>query len=58
MNPAVAALLGVAILDERLTVGMGIGFVLVLVGSVLVARRPAHGTRVELPALDPVRDSP
>jgi drug/metabolite transporter (DMT)-like permease len=50
VNPAVAALLGVAILDERFTVGMGVGFGLVLAGSVLatqpgiarkVARRPA-----------------
>jgi drug/metabolite transporter (DMT)-like permease len=41
VNPAVAAVLGVAILGERFTVGMGIGFVLVLVGSVLATRPPA-----------------
>jgi drug/metabolite transporter (DMT)-like permease len=45
VNPAVAALLGVTILDESFTVGMGIGFVLVLLGSVLATRpstkRPA-----------------
>ena len=41
VNPAVAAVLGVAILGERFTVGMGVGFVLVLAGSVL-ATRPAH----------------
>jgi drug/metabolite transporter (DMT)-like permease len=41
VNPAVAAVLGVTILDERFTVGMGIGFVLVLAGSVLATRRPA-----------------
>jgi len=35
LNPAVAAVLGVALLDERLTVGMVIGFSLVLVGSIL-----------------------
>jgi drug/metabolite transporter (DMT)-like permease len=35
VNPAVAAVLGVAILDERFTAGMGIGFALVLLGSVL-----------------------
>ena len=35
VNPAVAAVLGVALLDERLTVGMVIGFSLVLVGSIL-----------------------
>jgi drug/metabolite transporter (DMT)-like permease len=41
VNPAVAALLGVTILSESFTVGMGIGFVLVLIGSVL-ATRPAR----------------
>jgi drug/metabolite transporter (DMT)-like permease len=40
VNPAVAAVLGVAILSEDFTAGMGIGFALVLVGSVL-ATRPA-----------------
>jgi drug/metabolite transporter (DMT)-like permease len=35
VNPAVAAILGVTILSERFTVGMGIGFALVLAGSVL-----------------------
>ena len=38
VNPAVAALVGVAVLHETLTVGMGVGFVLVLVGSVLATR--------------------
>jgi drug/metabolite transporter (DMT)-like permease len=35
VNPAVAAVAGIALLDERLTWGMGVGFVLVLVGSVI-----------------------
>jgi drug/metabolite transporter (DMT)-like permease len=35
VNPAVAAVLGVTLLNERLTVGMVIGFSLVLTGSVL-----------------------
>jgi drug/metabolite transporter (DMT)-like permease len=35
VNPAVAILLGVLILDENFTLGTGIGFVLVLAGSVL-----------------------
>jgi drug/metabolite transporter (DMT)-like permease len=35
INPAVAALLGVAVLNERFTAGMAVGFVLVLAGSVL-----------------------
>ena len=41
INPAVAALLGVAILDEHFTAGMAAGFALVLVGSVLATRRAA-----------------
>ncbi len=39
INPAVAGLLGVAVLHENLTAGMGVGFVLVLAGSVLATRR-------------------
>jgi drug/metabolite transporter (DMT)-like permease len=39
-NPAVAALLGVVVLNENFTVGMGIGFALVLAGSILATRRP------------------
>ncbi|MGI8421063.1 MAG: DMT family transporter [Gaiellaceae bacterium] len=42
VNPAVAAVLGVGILGESFTLGMGIGFALVLVGSVL-ATRPGRG---------------
>jgi drug/metabolite transporter (DMT)-like permease len=38
-NPAVALLLGVALLREPLTVGAIIGFGLILVGSVLATRR-------------------
>ena len=36
--PAVAAVLGVVVLDEAFTVGMAVGFVLVLAGSVLATR--------------------
>ena len=39
VNPAVAAILGVALLGETFTAGMGIGFALVLVGSVLATSR-------------------
>lgn len=39
INPAVAAVLGVAVLRERFTVGMALGFVLVIAGSVLATRR-------------------
>jgi drug/metabolite transporter (DMT)-like permease len=35
INPAVAALLGVAVLNESFTAGMGVGFALVLAGSVV-----------------------
>jgi drug/metabolite transporter (DMT)-like permease len=37
VNPAVAAVVGVALLDESITVGMIVGFALVIVGSVLAA---------------------
>jgi drug/metabolite transporter (DMT)-like permease len=39
VNPAVAAVLGVAVLNERFTAGMGVGFALVLAGSVLATGR-------------------
>ena len=35
VNPAVAAVLGVTLLNEQLTAGMVIGFALVLTGCVL-----------------------
>lgn len=41
VNPAVAALLGVALLGERFTLGMGVGFTLVLAGSLLATGRRA-----------------
>lgn len=40
INPAVAAVLGVAVLHESFTMGMAAGFVLVIAGSVLATRRP------------------
>jgi drug/metabolite transporter (DMT)-like permease len=40
IQPAVAAVLGVAVLGETFTSEMGIGFVLVLAGSVLATRAP------------------
>jgi drug/metabolite transporter (DMT)-like permease len=39
VNPAVAVLLGVLLLDEPFTLGITIGFPLILVGSVLAARK-------------------
>ena len=46
INPAVAALLGVLVLHESFTLGMGIGFGLVVLGSV-VATRPARPVAAE-----------
>lgn len=44
VNPAVAVLLGITLLDEPLTVGTVVGFPLVLLGCVLATRRnrPPH----------------
>jgi drug/metabolite transporter (DMT)-like permease len=42
VNPAVAAALGVGLLGERFTPGMGVGFALVLLGSALATRRGAE----------------
>jgi drug/metabolite transporter (DMT)-like permease len=39
VNPAVAVLLGVAVLDEPVTLGIVLGFPLILVGSYLATRR-------------------
>jgi drug/metabolite transporter (DMT)-like permease len=39
VNPAVAVLLGVTLLGEQFTLGIAIGFPLILFGSVLAARR-------------------
>jgi drug/metabolite transporter (DMT)-like permease len=42
VNPAVAAVLGVAVLNESFTIPMAIGFGLVILGSTLATRRPAE----------------
>jgi drug/metabolite transporter (DMT)-like permease len=39
LNPAVALALGVAVLGELFTVGIAIGFVLIVLGSILATRR-------------------
>jgi drug/metabolite transporter (DMT)-like permease len=52
VNPAVAAVAGVAFLGESFTTGMGVGFVLVLAGSILATRRPAPAP-VQLYATEP-----
>jgi drug/metabolite transporter (DMT)-like permease len=48
VNPAVAVVAGVLVLNEPVTVWTGIGFALVVTGSVLVNRRPS--ARVAPPA--------
>jgi drug/metabolite transporter (DMT)-like permease len=44
VNPAVAVLLGVTLLDEDFTAATAVGFVLILTGSVLATRRAAVAT--------------
>lgn len=51
LNPAVALLLGVAILDESFTVATAVGFALILSGSVL-ATRSSPAPRDDQPAGD------
>lgn len=53
VNPAVAALLGVLVLGEHLTLGVLLGFGLVLAGSVLATRAPSSQRALE-PASEPV----
>lgn len=52
VNPAVAALLGVLVLHETLTLAMGAGFALVILGSTLATRRApsTQPARVPVPA--------
>jgi drug/metabolite transporter (DMT)-like permease len=57
INPGVAAVLGVAILDEHFTGGMAVGFVLVLLGSIL-ATRPSRTGPPEASGYPPTADVP
>jgi drug/metabolite transporter (DMT)-like permease len=50
INPAVATLLGVALLGERLGAGGMIGFALILLGSWLATRRSAAAAAVSSPS--------
>ena len=54
VNPAVAAILGVAVLGEHLTAGVVLGFGLVLAGSVLATRAPRRRAAALEPAREPV----
>jgi drug/metabolite transporter (DMT)-like permease len=51
VNPAVAAVLGVAILGESFTTGMGVGFALVLAGCLLATRPSSGAARAPVGAL-------
>ncbi len=57
VNPAVAVLLGVAMLGERFTLGMGLGFPLILAGSVLAARRAGPAPAVAEPLATAMSDA-
>ncbi|MCZ2819287.1 DMT family transporter [Modestobacter sp. VKM Ac-2977] len=53
VNPAVAVLLGVLVLDEPFTLGLALGLPLVLLGCVLATRRsPVRAARSEFDDLD------
>jgi drug/metabolite transporter (DMT)-like permease len=50
LNPAVALTLGVIVLDEQFTLATGVGFALILAGSVLATRRERVREAVPEPA--------
>lgn len=52
VNPAVAAVLGVAVLDESFTLAMGVGLGLVIAGSALATRPSSAGGPDRVPAVD------
>jgi len=51
VNPAVALILGIALLNEPFTLGVGLGFPLVIAGSVLATRRRG-GARAPAPGAE------
>ena len=57
VNPAVAAIAGVVVLGEAFTLGMGVGFVLVLAGSVLATRPGREESQSVSRSLEPARES-
>lgn len=59
VNPAVALMLGVVLLGEPFTLGLGLGFPLVIVGSVLATRRRSVvATAGSSPAAGPAGPEP
>ena len=55
VNPAVAAVLGVFVLNERFTVAMAVGFALVILGSTLATRQSRSSTGAARAAVDPAQ---
>ena len=58
LNPAVAVLLGVVLLGESFTVGIAVGFPLILVGSVLATGSPTPAVVDEVVADPPTPQEP
>jgi drug/metabolite transporter (DMT)-like permease len=53
VNPAVALVLGVVFLNEPFTLGLGLGFPLIIAGSVLATRRRTSSATRPAPAAEP-----
>jgi drug/metabolite transporter (DMT)-like permease len=53
INPAVALILGIGLLGEPFTLGLGLGFPLVIAGSVLATRRRSGAAAKPAPATEP-----
>jgi drug/metabolite transporter (DMT)-like permease len=53
VNPAIAVLLGVTILNEHFGVATGVGFALILVGCLLATRKAAVGAAAVSPVAEP-----
>jgi drug/metabolite transporter (DMT)-like permease len=58
VNPAVAAVAGVAFLGEAFTTGMGVGLVLILAGSALATQGGRRGEHVSGPLPEPMPEVP
>jgi drug/metabolite transporter (DMT)-like permease len=60
LNPAVALALGVAVLGEPFTIGIAVGFVLIVLGSILATRRASSASAsvsVTVERSQPIRSS-
>jgi drug/metabolite transporter (DMT)-like permease len=54
INPAVAAVLGILVLNETFTLAMGAGLALVILGSILATRRPTVVADRRPPTPEPI----